>query len=173
MPRAERAGALSAGAGRLRPGGLLPVSLSAALLLWSWSCPIQAAEVVFPKARLELALADGARVDFSVELATTPAQTSRGLMFRESLPPGTGMLFDFGAATYVSMWMKNTPLSLDMVFADGQGLVVHVVEHTEPYSTASIPSPVPARYVLEIPAGTAQRLGIGLGARLLSLVPLE
>lgn len=124
----------------------------------------------FPRAKLELVLADGSQHLFSVELARTRAQIMRGLMYRETLPDGTGMLFDYGGVTSVSMWMKNTPLPLDMVFADGEGLVVHVVEDTVPLSIESIRAPVPVRYVLEIPAGTARSLGIGPGARL-ALVP--
>lgn len=124
----------------------------------------------FPKAQLKLILVDGAHHVFSVELARTRAQIMQGLMFRETLPDGTGMLFDYGGMTDISMWMKNTLLPLDMVFADGEGMVVHVVEDTVPLSTESIRSPVPARYVLEIPAGTARSLGIDPGARL-ALVP--
>lgn len=131
--------------------------------------PVSVAEM-FPKARLKLVLVDGAHHILSVELARTRAQIMRGLMYRETLPEGTGMLFDYGGMTNISMWMKNTLVPLDMVFADGDGVVVHIVENTVPRSTESIPSPVPARYVLEIPAGTARSLGIGPGARF-ALVP--
>lgn len=147
---------------------IAPALLAAFLLIGSVPSlinPAKAAET-FPKAQLELILADGARHVLSVELARTRAQVTQGLMFRETLPDGTGMLFDYGGATNISMWMKNTLLPLDMVFADAEGMVVHVVEDTVPLSTERIRSPVPARYVLEIPAGTARGLGIGPGARL-------
>ena len=77
---------------------------------------------------------------FTVELADTPAERSRGLMFRESMPADHGMLFDFQAEQPVAFWMKNTPLPLDMVFIDDAGTVVQVAADTTPYSEASIPS---------------------------------
>ncbi|HEX6013485.1 MAG TPA: DUF192 domain-containing protein [Geminicoccaceae bacterium] len=102
---------------------------------------------------------------FTVELADTPAERSRGLMFRESMPADHGMLFDFQAEQPVAFWMKNTPLPLDMVFIDGAGTVVQVAADTTPYSEASIPSRQPVRAVLELNAGTAARRGIRPGAK--------
>ncbi|MCW8861471.1 MAG: DUF192 domain-containing protein [Rhodospirillales bacterium] len=102
---------------------------------------------------------------FRVELASSESQRSRGLMFRQSLPSDAGMLFDFGDERPVAMWMKDTPVSLDMIFISGNGLVVGVAENTVPFSTAVIRSPAPARAVLEVNAGTAEGLGIGVGSR--------
>ena len=102
---------------------------------------------------------------FTVELADTPAERSRGLMFRQSMPADHGMLFDFQTEQPVAFWMKNTPLPLDMVFIDGSGTVVQVAADTTPYSEAAIPSRQPVRAVLELNAGTAERLGIGPGAK--------
>ena len=102
---------------------------------------------------------------FTVELADTPGERSRGLMFRESMPADHGMLFDFQTEQPVAFWMKNTPLPLDMVFIDGSGTVVQVAADTTPYSEAAIPSRQPVRAVLELNAGTAERLGIGPGAK--------
>lgn len=157
---------------RLRRRLLFLFCLLVALLIGPFPSLISPASAVetFPKAQLKLILVDGAHHVFSVELARTRAQIMQGLMFRETLPDGTGMLFDYGGATNISMWMKNTLLPLDMVFADGEGIVVHVVEDTVPLSTKRIRPPVPARYVLEIPAGTARNLGIGPGVKL-ALVP--
>jgi uncharacterized protein len=102
---------------------------------------------------------------FTVELADTPGERSRGLMFRESMPADHGMLFDFETEQPVAFWMKNTPLPLDMVFIDAGGTVVQVAADTTPHSEASIPSKRPVRAVLELNAGTAARLGIGPGAK--------
>lgn len=86
-------------------------------------------------------------------------------MGRRELAPDAGMLFDYRAPAQVTMWMKNTPLSLDMIFIGEDGRVVRVAERTEPFSEALIPSFVEVRAVLEVGAGTAQRLGISPGTR--------
>lgn len=105
------------------------------------------------------------RTTLTVELADDPTERARGLMFREALPADHGMLFDFGTTADVAFWMKNTPLSLDMIFIREDGEVVRVVPNTVPYSTTEIPSGAPVRFVLEVEAGTARRLGITAGTR--------
>jgi uncharacterized membrane protein (UPF0127 family) len=75
------------------------------------------------------------------------------------------MLFDFGRTRMISMWMKNTVVSLDMVFILADGKVAKVVENTTPLSLATISSGEPARGVLEVVAGTAKRLGLRPGDR--------
>ncbi len=102
-------------------------------------------------------------VKFRVELALTPAQQQRGLMFRDRLDPYTGMLFDFGAPRIVSMWMMNTLIPLDMVFIAADGRIVNIAANTTPMSTATIQSAGPAKGVLEIAGGTARLLGIKPG----------
>jgi uncharacterized membrane protein (UPF0127 family) len=102
---------------------------------------------------------------FTVELADTPETRARGLMFREFMPPNHGMLFDFLTEQPVAFWMRNTPLPLDMLFIDGKGIVVRIAARTTPYSEEPIPSGRPIRAVLEVNAGTAERLGIRPGAR--------
>ena len=102
---------------------------------------------------------------FTVELAATEAERSRGLMFRRSMPADHGMLFDFATEQPVAFWMKNTPLPLDMLFIDKSGTVVRIAADTTPFSETPIPSGQPIRAVLELNAGTAQRLGIRPGAR--------
>ena len=108
----------------------------------------------------------GQRHIFEVEVAATDSARRRGLMFREALPEHAGMLFDFGRERRIAMWMKDTPLPLDMVFADGSGQVVRVAADTEPFSLEVVASGSPARYVLELNAGTAAARGITPGARL-------
>lgn len=114
--------------------------------------------------RVEIVTQSGVHV-FDVELAATPDERSKGLMFRRELPPGQGMLFDFSGEGHVSMWMKNTYISLDMIFIRADGRIARIAENTEPLSETTIPSGVPVKAVLEVPAGTARRLGIALGDR--------
>jgi uncharacterized membrane protein (UPF0127 family) len=102
---------------------------------------------------------------FTVEMAVTPEQSARGLMFREQLAPNEGMLFDFHRDQIVTMWMRNTILSLDMIFISREGQVATIAERTTPFSESVISSRVRVRAVLEVPAGTAQRLGIRPGDR--------
>lgn len=107
------------------------------------------------------------RFPMTVEMAVTQAQREQGLQFRQHLASDAGMLFDMGKVEPVSMWMLNTPISLDMVFIDGRGRVTSVVEGTTPYSLKVISSEGPVRAVLEVNAGTAARLGIQKGSRIL------
>jgi uncharacterized membrane protein (UPF0127 family) len=102
---------------------------------------------------------------FSVELATNAAEREVGLMFRKELPEGHGMLFDFHDEQPVQFWMRNTYISLDMIFIAGDGRVVHVAQDAKPMSDDLIPSVHPARAVLEVIAGTARKMGIAPGDR--------
>lgn len=103
---------------------------------------------------------------FDIYLAGDGPQRARGLMFVRDLPATTGMLFVYAVPQYISMWMKNTYISLDMVFARSDGTVSSVAENTEPLSLRSIAAEEPVNYVLEINAGTASRLHIDENSRL-------
>ncbi len=120
----------------------------------------------FPTAELTVVTANGPR-KFTVELATTPAQMEQGLMFRQSLAPDSGMLFDFKTPSPVSMWMKNTLIPLDMLFVDARGNIVNIHERAVPGSLNTINAAAPVRAVLELNGGTATRLGIKPGDRVL------
>ncbi|WP_018701164.1 DUF192 domain-containing protein [Amorphus coralli] len=109
---------------------------------------------------------DGESHAFTVEIADDPMERARGLMFREEMAPDHGMLFDFAREQPVSFWMKNTPLSLDMIFAKADGTIVRIAENTTPHSTDAVPSGAPVRFVLEVVAGTSDRLGIAPGDRI-------
>ena len=102
---------------------------------------------------------------FVVELALADEEKTRGLMFRTEMAANEGMLFDFGRDAPVAMWMQNTILSLDMIFIRSNGTIARVAERTTPFSTDTIPSREPVRFVLEVPAGTAQRIGLQRGDR--------
>jgi uncharacterized membrane protein (UPF0127 family) len=107
------------------------------------------------------------RFAFAVELADTPQTRSRGLQGRPTLAADHGMLFDFGRTGPVAMWMKDTPVSLDMVFLDERGRVIGIAHRTTPGSREVIQSPAPARAVLEVAAGTAGRLKLAAGDRVI------
>jgi len=101
------------------------------------------------------------QVYLDVEIADDPIERAEGLMGREDIKPGQGMLFVFDDEYPRSFWMKNTPLSLDILFFDAEGRWVSSQLSTTPFSTKSLPSGLPAQYALEILAGESERLGLG------------
>ncbi len=135
-----------------------------ALLLFAWTAPAFAQFQPFPTAPLSIVTAKGPQ-EFTVEVATTPAQMEQGLMFRQSLAADAGMLFDFKTPSPAMMWMKNTLIPLDMLFVDQGGHIVNIAERTVPLSTDTIPAAAPVRAVIELNGGTAARLGIKPGDR--------
>ena len=100
---------------------------------------------------------------FTVELALTAEDRASGLMNRQSMAPDHGMLFKFDQTRPVLMWMKNTPLPLDMIFIDADGVIARIAADTVPFSETIIPSDVPVRYVLELNSGMAAERGILVG----------
>jgi uncharacterized membrane protein (UPF0127 family) len=104
------------------------------------------------------------RFPLQLEIARTPAQRALGLMFRRSLAPDAGMLFDFGQSGPVAMWMKDTYVPLDMLFLDKGLRVVWIHERAEPLSLATIRPPLPVAYVLELLAGSVGRYGVRIGS---------
>jgi len=145
--------------GRSRLVLSLLVALGAAAVLGA-SPAAQAASF----APLEIVTKSGVQV-FSVEMATTEEEKTTGLMYRKELADGKGMLFDFSPEQQVSMWMKNTYVSLDMIFIRADGRILRIAESTEPLSTKIISSGGLAKGVLEVVAGTAQKYGIQPGDR--------
>ncbi|MBK5945005.1 hypothetical protein CCR83_00725 [Rhodobacter veldkampii DSM 11550] len=115
---------------------------------------------------LALIRAGERQVRLAVEVADDPAERAQGLMGRESLPKGAGMLFIYDRAQPVAFWMKNTPLPLDMIFFDAAGRVVRVHENARPFDETPILGGDAVLMVLEINGGMARRLGIGPGAEL-------
>jgi uncharacterized membrane protein (UPF0127 family) len=100
-----------------------------------------------------------------VELARTPEERARGLMYRRELAPDTGMLFVFDEADDHSFWMRNTLLSLDMIFLGDDRSVVGVVANAPPRTDKSRSVGKPSRYVLEVAGGEAFAHAVGPGAR--------
>lgn len=124
-------------------------------------------ESMFELDELVIVANDGSRHVFDVYLATSPEQQRRGLMFVRNLPESTGMLFVYDEDGMHSMWMKNTYVSLDIVFARGDGTISSVIHDTQPLSLRSLGAIEPVRFVLELNAGVARRLHIGAGSQLI------
>ena len=103
---------------------------------------------------------------FDIYVAQNNEQRRRGLMFVRDMPVTTGMLFVYESAGYYSMWMKNTFISLDMVFAQQDGTISSVSRDTEPQSLLSVAAIEPVVFVLELNAGVTERLFIDENSRL-------
>ncbi len=103
------------------------------------------------------------RGTFEIEIAETEASTARGLMFRENLQQNQGMLFIFDGAQPYPFWMKDTYLSLDMLFIDADGVIFQIEEKTTPFSEHLIDVNGLNKYTLEVNAGVVQKLGIQVG----------
>lgn len=103
-------------------------------------------------------------VVFDIEIADTAAARARGLMYREEMARDAGMLFVYPAAAQIAFWMKNTPLSLDIIFFNRRGQICNIAEATTPFSTDTIPSGCAAQTVLEVNAGEAAARGLKRGA---------
>ena len=131
------------------------------LALFAWPLSHGAATAA-QKGTLEIATKSGVRT-FGVELAVTDEERAKGLMFRKEVPDGYGMLFDFKQDQMVTMWMKNTLVSLDMIFIKSDGRIARIAENTTVLSEDIIPSGQPVRAVLEVAAGTARKYGIAPG----------
>ncbi|PPD45358.1 MAG: hypothetical protein CTY15_04605 [Methylocystis sp.] len=101
--------------------------------------------------------------DFVVELADTPDERAKGLMYRRAMPADHGMLFDFHQVMPVMMWMKNTYIPLDMVFVSREGYVTSVATDARPMSEEIISSGQPAYAVIELNAGVARKIGLAPG----------
>jgi uncharacterized membrane protein (UPF0127 family) len=114
--------------------------------------------------KLDIVTANGTR-NFSVEVATTPEEQAKGLMFRRELPEGQGMLFDFTTEQPVAFWMENTFISLDLIFINADGRIRRIAENAEPMSKTTIPSGGPVRAVLEVIGGSTGKMGIKEGDR--------
>ena len=100
---------------------------------------------------------------FNVEIADTDEKQAQGLMFRKSLGDDAGMLFEFAAPKVATIWMKNTEISLDIIFVRKNGSIVKIEHSAQPQTLRSASSEAIVAAVLELPAGKAQDLGISPG----------
>lgn len=151
---------------RISPLALLGLIACILFILFSGSplrthvLPLQ--EPTFPRGEVILQSGE-ATPTLVVAIAATPEHRAHGMMYRESWGDIEGMLFLLPQAEPISMWMKDTPLPLDMVFINMQGRIAHIVEGAVPYSTDSISAPVPVTAILELPAGHAKKYGLQIG----------
>ena len=116
--------------------------------------------------RVDLRWRGGGAASFAVEVADDAGERSRGLMFREALAPESGMLFVYDGPQSVAFWMKNTLIPLDMLFIGQDGRVRSVHADAVPGDETPIFGGDDIQFVLEVPGGTAGRLGIAPGAEL-------
>ena len=117
--------------------------------------------------------AAGQTYHFDVEVAASPQEQERGLMFRGHMAADAGMIFPYDRDTTATFWMHNTLISLDMLFIDGSAHISHIAADAVPQSDALIPSGGPIRSVLELNAGTAARLGIHVGDKVAVSAPAD
>ncbi|WP_234029625.1 DUF192 domain-containing protein [Erythrobacter sp. THAF29] len=103
------------------------------------------------------------RIAFKTEYADTREAQTRGLMFRTELADDEAMIFPSEVPQTRSFWMRNTPISLDIIFIGTDGRITNIAEKTEPYSLDSLPSAGLASAVFEIRGGLSEELGIEPG----------
>ncbi|WP_044008366.1 DUF192 domain-containing protein [Leisingera methylohalidivorans] len=109
---------------------------------------------------------DWGQAGFAVEIADTEAERAQGLMFREELPRGAGMLFVYDSPQPAAFWMKNTLIPLDIIFLNEHGLVTSVHENAVPGDLTPIPGGGAVFAVLEINGGLARAYGIAAGSQM-------
>jgi len=119
----------------------------------------------FPRERIAVETRSARRIVFEAWRADTNETRAQGLMFIEELEPSQAMIFVYDPPQQVSMWMKNTYVPLDMLFADLSGCIVTVAANAKPLSLDTIAGAGPVAYVIEIKAGTAAAHGITAGDR--------
>jgi uncharacterized membrane protein (UPF0127 family) len=141
------------------------VSAAVILVLATGVLADQGLDSRFEKDVLIIEASEHACHRFDIYVAVSAEQRSRGLMFVREMSPSTGMLFVYTNEP-VSMWMKNTYISLDMVFIRADGTVSSVIRNTEPQSLKSLRSIEPVAFVLELNAGVTERLGIDENSRI-------
>lgn len=145
-------------------------TLPVALLLVVAGCqsaPVNGAATTQPALiPLEIKTAKG-KLDFKVEIARTPEEQARGLMFRTSLPDFGGMIFPMVPPREASFWMKDTVIPLDIIFIRSDGTIARIAANTIPYDLTPVTSGEPVVAVLELAGGRAEALGIAENDRVI------
>ncbi|MFY9287037.1 MAG: DUF192 domain-containing protein [Alphaproteobacteria bacterium] len=106
-------------------------------------------------------------IPYAVEVATTPEQHAYGVMYRQTLPADTGMIFIYEPDQKVSMWMKNTYIPLDLLFVRHDGVIVKITTNTTPHDLTPLASDEPIRAVIEVNAGDVEKHGFKTGDKVL------
>jgi len=112
---------------------------------------------------LTIRTANGKNHIYKVEVAATPGQQAHGMMFRTSMAPATGMIFPMNPPRPASFWMRNTLISLDLIFIGADGRVRNIIAGAVPKSEAGLNSAGPVAAVLELAAGEAEKIGLKPG----------
>jgi uncharacterized membrane protein (UPF0127 family) len=146
----------------LLAAGLL-LAASAALPQGAAPEPLSA----FPQSLLAIRTSSGKVVNFKIWEADTPKREQQGMMFIREMDEHTGMLFMFPENKPVTMWMKNTYVSLDLVFLNAQGKIDYIAASATPKSEAIIGPPTPEFAVLELKGGACESFGIKVGDKVL------
>ena len=145
---------------------LLSPVLAVSLFMLSIMATDVNAQASFPRDTLSVQT-ETQSYDFDVELALDDSHRQYGLMFRDSLPEMSGMLFVYDRKRDLSMWMKNTFIPLDILFIDGNGKIMNIAKSAQPRSISIIRSKREAKAVLELNGGLTDKLGIGAGDRII------
>ena len=146
---------------------LLRLSVFIAIIATAWSFYARShREVLFTVSEISIISHKKQRHKVTVELAETDDQRRRGLMYRDALPQGQGMLFIFPDYAPGGMWMKDTAIPLDMLFTDDRGKIIYIAERTTPLSETIIGPDEPIKAVLELNAGSVERLNLHIGDRI-------
>ncbi len=129
-----------------------------------FAAPVRAGQT--PLQELVAVSADGARHVIHAEIAITDEQRAEGLMFRTEMAEDHGMLFVFPTMRPLGFWMRNTLISLDMIFIKDDGVIHHIHPNAKPQDETIIMSQGPVSRVLELNGGAAERMGLKAGDRL-------
>lgn len=124
-------------------------------------------QVSFQEDELSIETQKGEVFHFNIELALSPAQQAQGLMNRTVMAEDSGMLFIFNAVSKHAFWMKDTLIPLDMLFLSADGTIHHIHHNARPQDLTSITAKFPSKAILELKGGTADRLGIDEGDKVL------
>ncbi len=151
----------------------------AALFVWTavafitvlmTAVPTVSAKMKTDRLVVEAAKGAGPPHSIAIEIAETEEEKALGLMFRTQLGDDQGMLFAYGAIHEMTMWMRNTYISLDMVFINADGVIHRIEQRAEPLSDRVISSEGAVAAVLEMAGGATQRLGIKPGDRVVHAI---
>jgi uncharacterized membrane protein (UPF0127 family) len=136
-----------------------------ACLLFVLFAAVSGRALALEKGDLTIVESSGQKYHFDVEIARTPEQQERGLMFRKAMADDAGMIFPQESDRTMSFWMKNTLIPLDMLFIAADGHITHILPSAVPLSETPLPSGGPIRAVLELNGGIAAKLAIHVGDR--------
>ena len=134
-----------------------------ALILLICTSSLSFSQILFEKSIVQIKRQNNSIVTFDVEIARSPTERAQGLMNRQTMADNAGMFFIWPGAGLRQFWMKDTLISLDILFFDDEGVLVHYEDHTKPNSKKLISSLMPVAYVLEINAGQREANDLEIG----------